>query len=56
MYFKNFERSYGKRIASALWMTSKAQADLHQEKIISEKIMLNLFHIVSTSSLWKKCR
>lgn len=31
-----------KKINSALWMANKAQADLHQEKIISRKIILNL--------------
>ena len=33
-----------KRIDSALWMANNAQADLHQEKIISEKIVQNLLH------------
>src|SRR5688572_8562964 len=32
------------QIDTALWMANKAQADLHQEKIISEKMILNLLH------------
>ncbi len=33
-----------RKIDSALWMVNKAQADLQQERIISEKIVQNLLH------------
>ena len=33
-----------KTVESALWMVTKAQATLHQDKLVSEKLILNLLH------------
>jgi DNA-binding transcriptional MerR regulator len=41
---KILQEVMAKNIETALWMVNEAQAALHREKMISEKIVLNLLH------------